>query len=125
MALSFPSSPSLNQIVTTGGRPWKWDGSRWVPQQITANNIVITGPLTANSSNGSSGQILTSNGSGVYWANNRFDVLEDVVEGDLSLNPPANGHVVTYVAGDDKYYVLPLSVSDTTLSNTVLDGGDF
>lgn len=120
MSLLFPSSPSLNQTVTTGGRTWKWDGSRWVPQTITINNIVITGPLTANSSNGSAGQILSSNGSGVYWANNRFDKLQDVVEADLSLNPPANGHIVTYIASDDKYYVLPLIIE-----NQVLDGGDF
>jgi len=120
MALNFPSNPTLDQIAVTGNRPWKWDGSRWVTQLISANNIVITGPLTANTSNGEPGQILASNGTGIYWANNRFDALVDVVEADLSLNPPANGHIVTYIASEDKYYVLPLVVQ-----NQVLDGGDF
>jgi hypothetical protein len=120
MSLLFPSSPLLNQTANTGGRTWKWDGSRWVPQTITINNIVITGPLTANSSNGASGQILSSNGTGVYWANNTLDNLQDVVGSDLESNPPANGHVLTYVASEDKYYVLPFIVQ-----NQVLDGGDF
>lgn len=120
MALSFPSNPQLDDITVTGGKTWKWDGSRWFPQTITANNLVITGPVTANTSNGEPGQILTSNGYGVYWANNRFDILQDVVEADLSLNPPANGHIVTYIASEDKYYVLPLN-----LNAQALDGGDF
>jgi len=120
MALIFPSSPSLNDITTTGGKTWKWDGSRWIPQTITANNIIITGPLTANTSNGTLGQVLSSNGTGVYWANNRFDTLQDVVEADLQANPPANGHIVTYIASEDKYYVLPLN-----LNAQALDGGDF
>ena len=51
---------------------------------------------------------------------NRIDLLEDVVEGT-----PANGAILTYNTSDDKYYVLPLNVSDTTISNTVLDGGLF
>lgn len=51
---------------------------------------------------------------------NRLDLLEDVVEGT-----PANGAILTYNTSDDKYYVLPISVSDTTISNTVLDGGLF
>lgn len=38
-------------------------------QSISVNNFVITGAFNANNSNGTSGQILVSNGSGVYWAN--------------------------------------------------------
>lgn len=35
---------------------------------ISVNNFVITGTFTANSSNGSAGQVLTTNGTGVYWS---------------------------------------------------------
>lgn len=120
MALTFPSNPTLNSTTITGGKTWMWDGSRWVSQTTSANNLIVTGPLTANSSNGTSGQVLASNGSGVYWANNRLDLLQDVVEADLSLNPPSNGHIVTYISSEDKYYVLPLN-----LQNQALDGGEF
>ena len=120
MALIFPSNPQLNDTTFTGGKTWMWDGSRWVPQTITANNLIITGPLTANTSNGAYGQVLSSNGSGVYWANNNLDNITDVITADLSLNPPANGDILTYVSSEDKYYVLPLQIS-----NQILDGGDF
>lgn len=29
-ALAFPSSPSLDDIFTSAGRSWRWNGSRWV-----------------------------------------------------------------------------------------------
>ena len=32
MALNFPSSPSVNDIFTSGSSRWIWDGSSWVRQ---------------------------------------------------------------------------------------------
>jgi len=29
MVLSFPSSPTIGQIVVTGGQSWRWDGVKW------------------------------------------------------------------------------------------------
>ena len=29
MALSFPSSPSINQVYTAGTSSWRWDGVSW------------------------------------------------------------------------------------------------
>lgn len=34
---------------------------------ISTNNLIISGVLTANSTNGTSGQLLASNGTGTYW----------------------------------------------------------
>jgi hypothetical protein len=86
------------------------------------SNVVITGNSTiiANNVSGSAGQILTSNGDSIFWGYPRLDALNDVFEGDLSNNPPSNGHILTYVAQNDKYYVLPLD-----LTNQALDGGNF
>ena len=30
MALSFPPSPTVGQIYTSGGTSWQWDGTKWV-----------------------------------------------------------------------------------------------
>lgn len=120
LKLDFPSRPVLNQITNTGGKDWKWDGSRWVPQTIVANNIVITGALSANGSNGSYGFVLSSNGSGVYWANNNLGNLSDVIVADTNANPPVDGSVLMYVSSEDKYFVMPIQVS-----NQILDGGGF
>ena len=40
MSLSFPPSPSVNQIYTVGTRTWVWDGSNWV----VAGTLAIAGP---------------------------------------------------------------------------------
>ena len=37
--------------------------------QLTANTVVINTGLSANGSVGLEGQVLTSNGASVYWAN--------------------------------------------------------
>lgn len=29
MAIDFPSSPTLNQVFTSGGTSWQWDGTTW------------------------------------------------------------------------------------------------
>lgn len=29
MALSFPSTPSVGQIHSAGGKGWMWDGTAW------------------------------------------------------------------------------------------------
>ena len=125
MALNFPPNPQVGNITITEGKTWMWDGSRWNRQSLSANNLIITGALTANSSNGQYGQLLTSNGTSVFWANTRLDRLEDVVATNLDSSPPANGQILTYISNSNKYFVVPLNVADTTLSNTSIDGGTF
>lgn len=95
-------------------------------------NIVIaaTATIIASGTGGSNGQILLSNGTTVFWSTNKLSNLSDVdannVTGIPSLtSQPANNSVLTYRADYDKYFVLPVSVADTSLSNTVMDGGTF
>lgn len=45
MAIDFPNSPTSNQIYTSGGRSWIWNGSSWVAYTTT-----ITADLIANGS---------------------------------------------------------------------------
>jgi hypothetical protein len=33
-ALAFPSTPSVNDIFTSGSRSWKWTGARWAVQPV-------------------------------------------------------------------------------------------
>ena len=89
---------------------------------VTVGGFVIsgfTGSAGAAGYTGSAGIGYTGS-AGAGGGANRLDQLQDVVEGT-----PANGAVLTYSTLDDKYYVLPLTISDTTISNTVLDGGLF
>jgi hypothetical protein len=36
MPISFPSSPTLNQVYTYSGRSWIWNGSQWQSVGIAA-----------------------------------------------------------------------------------------
>jgi hypothetical protein len=56
MTLTFPSSPTLNQQTTTGGRTYQWNGQAWT---LVGSGIAgptgVTGPTGAVGSTGSTG----------------------------------------------------------------------
>ena len=75
MAVNFPSNPTSNQTYTYGDRSWIWTGTYWRSTSIgsfgsltVSGNITLNGALIANGSPGTSGQVLTSTGSGLQWA---------------------------------------------------------
>ena len=59
MPLTFPSSPTLNQETTTGGRTYKWNGQAWelVGSGIAGptGSVGATGPTGAAGSAGAAG----------------------------------------------------------------------
>lgn len=57
-------------INLTDKKLYSSDGSNIFEPAANVSNLNITGGLKANGSFGSTGQILTTNGSIVYWANN-------------------------------------------------------
>jgi hypothetical protein len=85
MAISFPSSPSLNQQYTYNGRTWSWNGTAWQSvgtiqgvqglqgiqgvQGISVQGIQgIQGPNPIQSVTGNSGKYLFTDGTTAYWA---------------------------------------------------------
>ena len=56
-ALAFPSSPSLDDIFTSGNRSWKWTGARW------AVNPVLVPPSRLSGAGAETGDILVFDGS--------------------------------------------------------------
>ena len=58
MALTFPSSPTLNQQVTTGGRTYRWNGEAF---EIVGNGVA--GPTGSTGPTGASGQGISLNGT--------------------------------------------------------------
>lgn len=73
----------------------------------TFANVVFTGTFTANSSVGSDGQILTSNGAGVYWGPSGASGNGAIWENNSNV-------VVTYTisTGKNGFSVGPLSVAN-------------
>jgi hypothetical protein len=59
----------------------------------TANNLTITGTLTATNSSGTPGQVLTSTGSGVIWSSSA-STLNGLT--DVSISSPVADQVLKY-----------------------------
>jgi hypothetical protein len=51
MAINFPSTPTLNQVYTSGDRTWTWNGRYW---KATSTTVGYTGSLGYTGSAGSS-----------------------------------------------------------------------
>jgi hypothetical protein len=51
MALDFPSSPTVNQTFSSGGRTWLWDGTSWLAQGLPLGLNVATFLETPSSAN--------------------------------------------------------------------------
>jgi len=48
MAIDFPDSPTNNQIYTSGGRSWIWNGSSWVSYTTTiTSDLIANGTITS------------------------------------------------------------------------------
>lgn len=48
MAIDFPDSPTNNQIYTSGGRSWIWNGSSWVAYTTTITaDLIANGTITS------------------------------------------------------------------------------
>ena len=50
MAINFPDTPTSNQVFSSGGNTWTWDGTSWVTSNNTdiPGHPVISWTLTAN-----------------------------------------------------------------------------
>ena len=74
MAISFPTSPAVNQTYTSGSRTWSWNGTSWylvapsatVTVANTAPSTSVNGSLWLNSD---TGDFLTyyNNGATTQW----------------------------------------------------------
>ena len=57
MAINFPSGPSTNQVYSENGKTWRYDGTAWRTQNVTAITAGGTGLTSISAGNA----LLTSN----------------------------------------------------------------
>ena len=100
--LATPSSANLASVVTdeTGTGPLVFN------QSPTIANPTLTGTVTAGGSTGSSGQVLTSSGSGIAWAT--------PISGNLTINAQTASYTIQ--ASDVNALVTISSSSATTVT---------
>ena len=68
MALDFPTSPSTNQVFTSNGKTWKYDGTAWRTLNVTG----ITGGGTGLTAINAGNAFLSSNSAGTALTYRQF-----------------------------------------------------
>ena len=48
MAINFPNTPTLNDIHSTAGKVWKWDGTSWIGSADSSNQYVLPVATTSD-----------------------------------------------------------------------------
>ena len=91
----------------------------------TADNLTLTGTLTANAAVGSAGQVLKSTGTGVQWANesggSSFSTI--TVAGQSNVVADSASDTLTLIAGDNVTITTNANDDSITISATGGGGG--
>lgn len=95
-----------------------------VTNVLTVNTVTLTGVVTANTANGSPGQVLTTNGTGVYWS-----TVTGGGGGGESANSSGGVGAVQYYTGTTfgasanlRFDGTTLNVNSATLNSTAYSG---
>lgn len=121
MALSFPASPTLNQIFTTNDLRWRWTGSFWKAQ----GNSVKPYASAAAPSNPATGAVWLNTDTGltyIYYSDidgNQWVELGSAGRTDLSGLTTAD-----FTEGTNLYYSDALATNAARTAITVA-GGDY
>lgn len=129
MAIDFPNSPTSNQIYTSGGRSWIWNGSSWVAYTTTiTSDLIANGSITsAMIANGTivAADIASSTITNANLANTTVTVGSTAISlggsnttiAGLTSITSANANVST--AFTTKGVIEPISVSATAATGTI------
>jgi hypothetical protein len=109
MAIDFPNSPTSNQIYTSGGRSWIWNGSSWVAYTTT-----ITADLIAN---GSITSAMIANGTIVA-----ADIADYTVSNTKLVNASiTNAQIASATITDTQ--IASSTITNAKLANTTVTVG--
>jgi hypothetical protein len=115
-ALDFPASPSLNDIFSSGGRSWQWDGTSW--NSVTPTSLTnVTGTLAiANGGTGASTAVNARDNLLPDYAGNVGKVLTvNAGATDVEWATSSGGGGTTYVVKTANYTMADL---EGVLANT-------
>lgn len=107
MAIDFPNSPSTNDLHSSSGKTWKWDGEKWIVIYTDLSGPVgPTGPTGPTGSTGATGATgINFLGS---WNSSTEYFLGDVVTyagSSWYMSSPSSGGT-NYVPGDSFRWTL-------------------
>lgn len=118
MAIDFPSSPTLNQTLTSGLKTWQYDGEKWVivPAPTTLDslsNVEVPTPT--------SGDYLKYNGTA--WVNDGIDLGTDTSGSYVQSLVAGTGITLSNNSGEGATPTVALTDSSVTVNGTAISLG--
>ena len=108
MPLLFPSNPTANQTVTTGGRTWIYTGSGWTATASAANLQAVTTSIIPDANIAYDIGTSLLRWRDIYLSGNTIDL------GGTAIKSTANG--VSLTAAANSAVTIPITVSRVRLS---------
>lgn len=108
MPLLFPSNPTANQTVTTGGRTWIYTGSGWTATAPAANLQAVTTSIIPDANIAYDIGTSLLRWRDIYLSGNTIDL------GGTAIKSTANG--VSLTAAANSAVTIPITVSRVQLS---------
>jgi hypothetical protein len=93
--IDFPANPTTNQIFTSGGVQWIWDGTKWVANGVGTGYVplsggTMTGPLILNAD-----PTVALGAATKQQADARTPGENRIINGDMRIDQRNNGALVT------------------------------
>jgi hypothetical protein len=119
-ALNFPTSPTLNQVFTSNGKSWRWDGTAWKTFNTTSISSGGTGLTSITSGNA----FLSSNSAGTALTYRTFSAGTGVTLNVTSNNVEFSAITTAFITGSGTSSFVPIFTGGTGLTDSIMQQYD-
>jgi plastocyanin len=103
MAINFPNTPTNGQTFTSGDTTWEWNGLAWEVVSSPNPASIPTSLLDLNITDGSNGQVLTTDGSGNFsftTVTSQSGYNDAAVDTHLNTGTASSGQILSWNGSD-------------------------
>lgn len=119
-ALNFPTSPTLNQVFTSNGKSWRWDGTAWK----TFNTTSISGGGTGLTSITAGNAFLSSNSAGTALTYRTFTAGTGLTLTITPSNVEFSAISTGFITGSGTSAYVPIFTGSTGLTDSIMQQYD-
>lgn len=119
-ALNFPTSPTLNQVFTSNGKSWRWDGTAWKTFNTTSISSGGTGLTSITAGNA----FLSSNSAGTALTYRTFSAGTGLTVSVTPNNVEFSAVSTGFITGSGTSSFVPIFTGGTALTNSIMQQYD-